>query len=249
MNDFYSFLGVNPNNLVANETCNQYLLLSATYAFDQVCDENFYVIDLTRQSIPYMSENLKRFLTYKNEEVALPLYKQLNDCVPSTDKHNYKVTTEYLVKIYRSLPESERRSLVISGHHRLFNKKEEVLVFERAIPLLEDSEGNLQLVLCSLTGSSEKSSGGVLLSKLCDGKTECYSIDDKEWHPIRLVELSEREHMMLNMAARGYTVEQMSSLMFVGLESLKKYRKNLMKKLDVDNMSQAVRKAYNLRLM
>lgn len=76
-----------------------------------------------------------------------------------------------------------------------------------------------------------------------------YSFEDKYWHCLQVEHLTDREHMVLNLAARGYTTEEISMLLRIGIDSIKKCRKDILKKTGTKNLAQAIKASYNLKSM
>lgn len=61
--------------------------------------------------------------------------------------------------------------------------------------------------------------------------------------------LSKREHEVLNLIAYEYSSKQIAHLLYIGKETVKSHRKNLMKKLSVANTAGLVRKGMELDLI
>ncbi len=55
--------------------------------------------------------------------------------------------------------------------------------------------------------------------------------------------LTPREMEILKLTLKGYTLQQMSEIMFLGRRTVEYYRSNLFIKLDVKNMAELIRKA------
>lgn len=248
MDDFFEeFLGFNPNGLLTHGDDKGLLQLrNAVEAFEHVCNEDFYIIDCVRRGIIYMTRNLSDFLNISNTQSSTSLMKSFYSCVPTLDIGNYKEALTLFPTIYNRLPISERKSLVLSGNYHLTNGHKQLLVFERATPLYIDADGKLRLILFTVTGSSTQQAGEILITKGRGTATMFYSFKDKYWHCLQVGHLNDREHMVLNLAARGYTTEGISMLLRIGIDSIKKCRKDILKKTGATNLAQAIRASYNL---
>jgi len=245
---FDEFIGFNPSSLLPSmNNEGLMLLLNAMSAFDHICNEDFYIIDLSRRDIIYMSQNLSEFLGISDAQPSSSLTTRLANCIPSSETDNYKKTMAIFPSIYNSLTLSERSSLVLSGNFHLTNGHRQILVFVRSTPLYTDAEGRLRHILCTLTGASTRQVGNVLITKGRGTATRFYSLDDKKWHDLQVTRLNDREQMVLNLAARGYTAEEMSLRLGISVDSIKKSRKDILKKTGAQNLPQAIKMAYNLR--
>lgn len=218
-------------------------------AYDRVCNESFHIIDCKYHDIIYMSQNLKDFIGFS----VNPASQSLNDCfinsVSPQDVATFRNLTEIFPSIYNELPKSERRSLAIIGNSHLINRYEKVLVFGRSIPLAEDSEGKLRLILSSITGSTSTRAGEVKITKGYGSKKEYYSLIDNQWHREKEKSLTAREHMILNFIAQGLRSTDIAEKICISDETVKKYRKSIIRKLDAENITHAIKIAYNLGLM
>ncbi|MDR2498480.1 MAG: LuxR C-terminal-related transcriptional regulator, partial [Tannerellaceae bacterium] len=67
-----------------------------------------------------------------------------------------------------------------------------------------------------------------------------------EPHPVRL---SRRETELLGHIVAGLSNNEIAAAMFLGFETIKSYRKNLMLKLDVHNTAELVRVALEQKLV
>ncbi|MCB0686707.1 MAG: response regulator transcription factor [Saprospiraceae bacterium] len=61
--------------------------------------------------------------------------------------------------------------------------------------------------------------------------------------------LSDRESEVLNYVAQGKTTKEIASILFVSTRTVETHRMNMMKKLEVQNTAELIRKATQLRLI
>ena len=66
---------------------------------------------------------------------------------------------------------------------------------------------------------------------------------------LRQLEISKREHEVLELLAQGHSNQEIADKLFVSLNTIKTHISNLFSKLDVKRRTQAVQKGKNLRLI
>ena len=66
---------------------------------------------------------------------------------------------------------------------------------------------------------------------------------------LRQLEISKREHEVLELLAQGLSNQEIADKLFVSLNTIKTHISNLFSKLDVKRRTQAVQKSKNLRLI
>lgn len=243
---FEEFLGFSPVGITKEQSCSHVQLQRFLEALDRVSDENFYVIDLARQNIFYMSDKLEALLQAHNKSKSLT--DRFLKSTTLADRELQKHILSLLPEIYKELPVSERNSIVLSGTYQLFNEEQRLLVFERDTPIFVDEEGDMQFLLCTLTGASTQTPHEMIISKGVGADKEYYSLKDRLWYKSSEDGLSNRERMVLNLAGQGASTEAMAKEIGVSVDTIKKCRKDLMKKLGVMNITQAVKKASNLKM-
>ncbi len=76
-----------------------------------------------------------------------------------------------------------------------------------------------------------------------------FNHDIKDWEPVKRVQLSDDERIMLRLTMQGYNLEEIGKIMFKSTESIKFYRRQANIKMNVKNISEAVAYATLHRLI
>lgn len=121
-------------------------LRSAIKTMETTSNEAFYIIDLKHKDIVYMSRNLSDSLQEFYKKSSLTVEEQCVRSIMPEDAQIYRSALALLPSIYNKLSKSERSTLMLSGHYCLSSGNCKVLVFERAMPLFVDAEGNIRLI-------------------------------------------------------------------------------------------------------
>lgn len=226
-------------------------------ALENVCSEAFYVIDLKRHDFFYKSRKLAAYLARYGDAAYGSSLEQFLHCIPDADAALYRDFGQVFGALFNrtavlekdSLLQAEKYSLVLSGNFRLITDRRYTMVYVRATPLTEDADGNMSLSLCTLRASSAQQAGGVQITKGKGEAKQVYSMQKKDWLSMDEVGLCDYEQDVLRLAARGFTTDEIANSINHSTDSVKRYRKSVLKKLEVENIVQAVLKAQNLGLI
>ena len=74
-------------------------------------------------------------------------------------------------------------------------------------------------------------------------------MENKLWRIVPGIALKEEEKEVVRLSAQGYSIAEMADRMNKSFDTIKSYRKSLFRKLDVDNISEAVSRAVTKRLI
>lgn len=239
------FLGSNPDNPEAKGRISLATLQKTLEAFEYVCNEAFYVVDMKQLTLFYMSRKLAAYLARHGNAVYGSSLEQFFHCIPDTDAVNYRDYGPLFRSLFGRVPVSERYSLVLSGHHRLATDRGYRMICELVAPLAEDADGNLRLTLCTLRSSSAKQAGGVRITKGHGEARQVFLIEEQRWADEETEELSDEELEVLTLAGRGFTTEEIADRAILSPDSVKRRKKSIFKKLGVDSIAQAILKARN----
>ena len=115
-------------------------------------------------------------------------------------------------------------------------------------PLVNHDDGKPWIVLTMLSTSMHKEAGH--LQCRLDDHTMEYDFEEQKWLPSdKKKHLTTSERNMLIYAARGYTIDEISKLMYRSVDTVKMYRRRIFSKLGVNNISEAIFHAVQQNLL
>ena len=76
-----------------------------------------------------------------------------------------------------------------------------------------------------------------------------YNRQKRKWMEMSRPELKDMEREVLKLSAMGYTMNEIADIVSRSFDTVKSYRKSLLEKLDVANISEAISFAINYRLI
>jgi len=242
----------NENNAVDCIESNDYA--SAAYIVETALDAvsrmsgcGFYVIDYYKKNFYYVSDNISYWLGLPADEVKKMGYDIYAKFVPEQDlKMLIEVNTSGF-ELFAKLPDHEKSKysitydfhLVVSGKKRLF--------FHQLTPLVM-KDGKIWLALCCFGLSFRKKEGNIVMKKYNDRKFLEYSLTEHLWKDGQPITISDQEKELLNLTARGFVYKEMTDIIHLSEETVKKNCQKLMKKFGVNKMAEALMYAINYAL-
>ena len=225
------------------------LIIDHLRRFPHITSEYAYIVDLTCNSIVYASKGLCFLCNRTEEELTGRLYKFHRDFFIPTDSkkvEKLRIQGHKLLSSNDKLLEDDfclrfNFHLVIDGHARLFHYN--------AVPFLRTQEGNLWMLLCTLSPSSRKDTGYATLH--IKGYKQCLEFD---FNFCKLIEkeipsLTKIEKEIISLSAQGYTEIDVAAKINKSHNTLKTYKRNIFRKLQVSNITEAMTFCLNYNLL
>jgi len=157
------------------------------------------------------------------------------------DDYIINLTGIKMLGFLKTVPIQQRKDYKLIHEFRIrneFNKWIRLLVQDFILEL--DNIGNpwLNMKLCDLSPSQDLSLPG---SSICRNITTGESINLFEEEKKEIVEeISEREKEVLGLIAEGMQSKEIANKLFISANTVNNHRRNLLKKLNVSNSSEAV---------
>ncbi len=242
----------NKMNTVSGITENDYAGVTDTIetlldSMSQISNTGFYIIDYFKQNFLYVSDAIACWCGIPADKVKELGYNLYTEHVPPEDLEMLKEINESGFKLYETIPQEERKKYSISYDFR-FNNSHCTLINHRLTPL-SMRDGKIWLALCSVTLSAVKEPGRIIMKKNKDRSFYEYSLQYHKWQKKMEPPLSDVEKKILLLTAEGYTCEEIAELIFKSLNTIRTYRKNLLKKFNTPSMSAALVYAINYGLL
>ena len=214
----------------------------------QVSNNGFYIIDYFKQDFLYVSDVLAYWLGIPDNQVKELGYKQYTEHILPEDQAMLREIRESGFKFYETLPEEECKNYSISYDFRIGDTNNSRLINHRLTPLAMHN-GKIWLALCSITLSANKEPGHITMKKKKDESYYEYSLDTHKWHAKTEVTLTDIEKNILTLTAQGYTCKEMEAHIHRSVNTVKTYRKQLLKKFNMTNTTSALVYAINNNLL
>lgn len=224
-------------------------LVDAAKAFTRSTYRCVYIIDYCKRNFAYVSDELATLCgepTSKTQNFDHSLY--LN--------HVSRQELEMLTEIHQSgfelfstFPISERKNYSIQYDFHITRGKKTRLMHHTLTPLTLDSDGKIWLALCTVSISSRKTPGHLVIGKKGNRAFYQYNLQNHEWERQDAIALSETEREVLVLSTQGYTMVDIADVMCKSIDTIKTYKRNLFAKLGVKNIAEALYCAINYKLI
>lgn len=165
---------------------------------------------------------------------------------------------EFLCKLFRAtahflefqvLPE-ERSKYTLSYNVRVLDSQKRKLLLNNKISFMEVTPtGKIWLALCSVSLASSQNEDIAFIQNTVSGKYWEYNTFNETWKEFAVSELSECERLTIHLSRQGYSVSDIAARLARSEDAIKKYRKDLFAKLDVNNIAEAIALAVDMRLV
>lgn len=249
INDFFSLRNT-VNNLSNDEFKKTANYLEPVKAFARTTYKSIYIIDYQKKGFEYVSDNPLFLCGHTAEEVKEMGYAFYF-------KYVIKADLDLLLKIntigfdfYDKIPVEERIFHTISYDFHLKNQDgKTILINQKLTPMFLNNEGKIWKAICLISLSNEQESGNIKIYKKGDNKIFKYDLEGDFWKKTEKIKLSNREKEVLHFSIRGYTIGEIAETIFVSPDTVKFHRRNLFKKLEVANISEAISFATNNKLI
>lgn len=216
--------------------------INALKAISKLCDMSYYIIDYYRKNFFYVSPNPLFLSGYSQEEVLKLGYDFYGMCVPPEDLVFLFELNEAGFKFFYELPVERRDQATISYDFVLknVNNNRLVMINHKLAPLLLTEDGNIWMAICLVTLSTKKSSGDVHIIMQDDHTRYNFSREEKLFKKIEVKKLTKKELEILNWVATGNCIDRISSSMNISTSTIKNHKTNILKKMQAENITEAV---------
>lgn len=244
------FIAANAVESISEEEYNMIEQLARTLdAVARTTYQSLYVIDYFKKNFFYVSENPFFLCGETPEEVKQQGYDFYMNHVPEKELSMLLEINKAGFNQFQNSTLEEKEYCTISYNFHIKNGKRTVLINHKLTPLILTKTGRIWLAICVVSIPSHKKVGCVEMRK--NRKHEClhYSLLMHQWTSVITETLNDNERNILLLSAQGFTMESIANQLNFGVNTVKFYRKELFKKLHVDNISEAIAVAGNYRML
>lgn len=226
------------------------LLLEAVDAFSRTTNHCVYIIDYYKKSFLYVSDNPIFLCGNSPQSVMNSGYLFYFNHVPQKELEMLLKINQAGFEFYSNIPSSERKDYSISYDFHLIQKnKKLILINHHLTPLILDSDANIWLALCVVSHSSKSGAGNIKITK--KGSSEVFEFDliKNDWLKRNSIDITPKEKEILALSIRGFSIKAIADELKIKVVTVKFHRKNILKKLDVKNISEAVSYVVNNKIL
>lgn len=219
-------------------------------AMARVAGYSMYVIDYYKRLFSFVSSNPLFLCGHTPEEVIDMEFSFFEKIMPPEDFELFQEINEKGIDFYNAQPIGGREVLMLSFDLRLIHPNNRLIYVNfKVTPLTVSSDGHLWLSLGLVSLSSQKTVGNAYIINENSAERYEYSPKSKKWNLVKNLTLTAREKEILIYSAQGFTNEQIAQKLFLDVNTIKFHKRKVFDKFGVKNIIEAIRFAYNYKLI
>lgn len=226
---------------------NEYI--RSAEAFSRSSYQSVYIIDYFRQNFLYVSPNPMFLCELSPERVKELGYRFYLDFVPEDERPMLLTLNKAGFTFYNDIPISERKDWYISYDFHILNGGRKILINHKLTPLALTSDGRIWLALCVVSAATHTDARHIKVHRVGTSEYFEYNINSRQWNKRQMPSLSDGEKSVLTLSIQGYTMSEIADKICLSPDTIKKYRKRILEKLEVRNISEAIVAAINNKLL
>lgn len=224
--------------------------INAAKIFSQAAYQSLYIIDYYQRGFLYVSDNPLFLCGNRPADVLKSGYRFYLENVPQDDLEFLLEINQVGFSFFNDLPVEERLEYSISYDFHLIQPNNHLLLINHKLtPLLLDKASNVWLALCIVSTSSNDKTGNAVIHRINHDEVFQYDDQNKSWQLRPVVRLTNSEKEVLLLSSRGFTVDEIARKMYLAPSTIKFHRKNILHKLHVRNIPEAIVCAINYKLI
>lgn len=217
-------------------------------AIGRVSYEKFYIVDLFRSTLVYVSDDFSHLCGLTRNEVQGLGFRFYNDCIPEDDKKMLNDMIAQASSFCNMLIKDGKENFTIYCDFHLSDGIQQQLINHQVTPLAI-KDGQPWLALCTVSISPNHTPGNLIVKEDRSRILHKYDKSNKEWKCTRIPRLNPLEHSVLRLTAQGMKMEDIACRLNKSLDTIRSCKRNLFRKLCVKNMSEAIAFVQTYKLM
>ena len=225
-------------------------VIDAVKAFARNTNQCIYIIDYAKKNFMYVSPNLKQLCGGDAADMLTSGYEFHTRYVPFEDQKMLIELNKKGFDFYNDIPVNERDGYSISYDFRLQKGGHQQMLHHTLTSLVTTRKGRVWIALCTMSLSSSREAGNIIMRKEGSRTIHKYDLASHAWIEQKLPKpLNPVEHLILTMSMQGYTMEEISTLKQISINTLKSSKRILFDKLNVKSIAEAITFCINYKLL
>ncbi|MCM1520889.1 MAG: helix-turn-helix transcriptional regulator [Lachnoclostridium sp.] len=223
--------------------------IEAAKAFSRCTYQCVYLYDCMEKKMIFISKNIKQICGLEANEIRLSNMDYLQDYILMTDLYKIKEAIFSGLSFIESLPEDERLDYTICCDFHLKNKHNYRMFRHIITPLCLDERSQIRAIIGTISFSSNNTFGSVKIKKPFEKDYFEFDFNRKRWLKKSEIILTEMEIEVLGLSTQGYTMTDIAKILCRSIDTVKAYKRNLFKKMGVNNITEAIVYVQNHKIL
>lgn len=201
--------------------------------------QSFYIIDYLQKKFVYVHDNALFLCGLTPNEFMNMGYEFYAQYVhPEDITFLYEVNKIGFTSYQKLSKEDKEKDIYISYDFRIKNGNNYLPIHHTLIPLVKDNEQQIVLALCKVSLTDQKNFGAI--TGRLGNKIFTWNKEKKSWDENPSILLNNKEKEIICLSSQGYTEKELAERLKLSESGIKKRKKLLFHKLNVQNMSEAI---------
>lgn len=222
----------------ASNTKDYYIEMAK--AFAALSYQGVYIVDLDTNKFVFSSDYQLLRCGLSEEEMHEKGLEHFSCLIPNDETEILKNIKTIITSSYAEIPLEYKKQLIIFLNFHINIEKRFVMICHKLHLIDFDEKGESRYLIGLVSPSVHRDEPVIMAGIAGTDYAFRYLSESKSWEPLTLVHLSNDEITMLRLTMQGYSLEEIGSLMFKSVETIKFYRRQVFSKLNVNNISEAI---------
>lgn len=157
--------------------------------------------------------------------------------------------TSYVFKKLNNIFQNTGETPYISFNVRTTRDNGNRLLHYHVLPIEYTIEGLPWILMCTVSPSSKKQSGNYILHLKHSTRTFKFDFVSNEWSEQQPIRLLEAEKEIIQLSCQGQTTKTTADILNKSTDTVKVYKKQAFRKLDVNSIAEAIMFCFNHNLI
>lgn len=213
-------------------------------AFSRNMFRPIFIVDMNTKSFLYVSSNFSSLTdgSFSSGQQYIPSFA--HEDIPTL-----RTVFEKAYDLFLSFTVEERMKLILSFSFNGTHNGKTRVVHQSMTPLALTDDGDLWLVLCTTSFSSQKTPGNYVMRLHGEDEYMIYNLEKGRWYHKEGISLTADEKDILYLSSQGYTMKEIATALCRSLDSIKMVKRTMFQKLNVKSITEAVLRAINRNLI
>ncbi|MGG5506328.1 MULTISPECIES: response regulator transcription factor [unclassified Myroides] len=228
----------------------EFVHLKTIKALSRMTCNTIYVVDYQKKVFEYVSNNPLFLCGHSAKTVKKMGFDFYLKYVAKADLNLLlKINTVWMDFFTCYALKRKKKYAISCDFHLIDQQGSSNLVHQETIPLFLNDKGEIGKAISVVSLSQAQNPGNIKISTKGDAIVYTYNLKGGFWQKEGKVCLTAREKDIIRLAARGYTMKEISQLLFISFGTVKFHRRNVFDKLGVKTMTEAVMYVMQNRLV
>lgn len=209
-------------------------------AFAALSYQGVYIVDLDTNKFVFSSDYQLLRCGLSEEEMLGKGLEYFSFLIPNDEREMLKDIKTVITSSYAEIPSEYKKQLIIFLNFHIDVDKRSVMICHKLQLIDFDEEGKPRYLIGLVSPSVHRDEPVIMAGIAGTDYAFQYLSESMSWEPLTMVNLSNDERTMLRLSMQGYSLEEISTLMYKSVETIKFYRRQVFSKLNVGNISEAI---------